>query len=197
MKNIESVVIRQFRNVPSEYRDKLNSSPGKGTQSFTQWSSQLEEMGAELCNKIIVSCANTLHAYNESLQLYEDLRLCDAQNHLSQFFEKKRRGQDNRIDSWLDETFQEAMIRVKEYIDQHGQLVNPKLSALSNYLLKTYQKDQDSKVIMFTTTRVHTIALTEWLKENKDLKEFVKPGRLVGSHSSDDSGKDQIKTFSI
>ena len=193
MKNIEQRVLWESPKLPSDFKDKLTTSVGKGTQGYTQWSKVLEELGAELCNKQIVSCATTLYAYNEALQLYEDLRLCDAQKHLTQFFEKKQRGEDNHTDTWLNKTFETAMAEIEQYIHQHGKLVNPKLLTLCNYILTIYQENKDSKVILFTTTRLHTIALTDWLKENRSLRKYVKPGRLVGSHSSDDLGKNQIK----
>ena len=189
MKSIEEKVNQERDFIEQEERIKLTPPFEQGTISYSQWSKQLDDLGGRFLNERIISYATSLYVYNVSLQLYEDLRLCDAQNHIVQFFESKSSEFDNETDVWLKGMFEAAMMRIKRYTDAYGQPTNPKLQMLSDYLLSIYQTNSDSKAIVFTTTRFHTVALTEWLKQDKRLKGFVKPGRLVGAHSSDDSGK--------
>ena len=189
MKSIEEKVNQERDFLETEERISLNPSVEPGTLSYTQWSKQLEYLGGRSLNERIISYASSLYTYNEALLLYEDLRLCDAQNHLVQFFESKSSEYDTKTDEWLKRIFEAVMQQVKQYTDAYGPPINPKLQMFSNYLLELYQSNPESKVIVFTTTRFHTLALTEWLKQNKTLGRYVKPGRLVGAHSSDDTGK--------
>ena len=190
MNGIEEKVKQEYSFIEEEHRTRLTAYPIKGTLGYGQWSKILEEdIGVKQSNRCIISCASTLYAYNEALMFYEDLPIGDAQKHLSSFFDDKRRKTYSQTDTWLDEQFVSLVDKVKQHIDQSGQPNHPKLKTLSDHLLKIYIDNKESKVVLFTTTRFHTSSLVKWLKNNLELEGLIKPGRLVGAHSSGDLGK--------
>ena len=190
MNEIEEKVKQEYHSIEEKHRTGLTPYPIKGTLGYGQWSKMLEEdIGVKQSNRCIISCASILYAYNEALMFYEDLPIGDAQNHLSRFFNEKQIKTYSQTDTWLDEQFVSLVDKVKKHIDQCGKPSHPKLNILSDHLLKIYTDNKESKVVLFTTTRFHTSTLVKWLKNNPELEGLIKPGRLVGAHSSGDLGK--------
>ena len=189
MKEIEGRIDLELLSFERDSRVGLSLTTSQGTLGYGQWSKLLEDFGAKKCSEPIVSCASMLYTYNEALVFYEDLPLDDAQKHLSEFFDKKRREYYTQTDTWLDEQYVSLTNIVKRHTEIYGEPNHPKLNILSKHLLDIYADNSKSKVVVFTTTRFHTNALMNWLQMNIDLIGFVKPGRLVGSHSSGDLGK--------
>ena len=136
----------------------------------------------------MVLCA-TLFEFNKALMLYEDLSLADALEYLSDFFDEKQREHCNRTEAWLVEQFLSLKNRIKRHTEHNGEPYHPKLTVLSQHLRAIYTSKSDSKVFVFTASIYHTVALMNWLKNNKALECFLRPGRLVGSHASAVNGK--------
>ena len=64
---------------------------------------------------------------------------------------------------------------------------NPKLQRLRENILEYYERDRDSRGIIFCRTRAMTVALERWMKETDNLR-CLNPKRLVATNAPTDKG---------
>ena len=85
------------------------------------------------------------------------------------------------VDHSLFKIYQKVIKALNEFVKSNGEPENPKLIKLKNLILQYYNADENSKGILFSTTRESTVALESWIQECEELKCILTPKRLVGT----------------
>ncbi|GCB71300.1 hypothetical protein scyTo_0010971 [Scyliorhinus torazame] len=167
-----------------------------GTQSYEQWIVQKEKTGAKEENRKLRVCAEHLRKYNDALVINDTIRMIDAYNYLTDFYqdEKRKKVTDDDEDipkSKLDDTdrflinlFNEQQKKLQT-LAGNPQYENGKLTKLRTTILQEFTKKRHSRGIIFTKTRQNAHALHEWIEENEKFKDVgIKAHYLTGAGSN-------------
>jgi ERCC4-related helicase len=125
-----------------------------------------------------------LIAYNRGLQVYQDMRKEEtlefynsrAFNHL----DTPEPGGDAKLIRMMQNEKQNIMDQLQK-IRACRSLQNPKLEKLKKLLLAEFDKSMKAKGIVFMKTREFTHSLIKWIDSDDDLRDKVRPMRLIGS----------------
>uniref|UniRef100_A0A4W3HNL8 RNA helicase n=1 Tax=Callorhinchus milii TaxID=7868 RepID=A0A4W3HNL8_CALMI len=164
-----------------------------GTQSYEQLIVRMCSTGAKEENRKLRACAEHLRKYNDALVINDTIRMIDAYNYLTNFYEeeiRKKMTDDDEDDpkSKLDQTdrflFQLFNENQKELqtVAKEPQYENGNLAKLRKTVLQEFTKKKESRGIIFTKTRQNTHALHEWIEQNEKFTEVgIKAHYLTGA----------------
>uniref|UniRef100_UPI00398F3DE4 interferon-induced helicase C domain-containing protein 1 n=1 Tax=Pristiophorus japonicus TaxID=55135 RepID=UPI00398F3DE4 len=188
----------QIKEMMTEIHTYLGRSPASdfGTQSYEQWIVQKEKTGAKEENRKLRVCAEHLRKYNDVLMINDTIRMIDAYNYLTSFYEAEKRKKITDDDedvpkSKLDDTdrflitlFNEKQAKL-HILAGKPQYENGKLTKLRTTILQEFTKKRNSRGIIFTKTRQNAHALQEWIEENEKFKDVgIKAHYLTGAGSN-------------
>ncbi|XP_048390897.1 interferon-induced helicase C domain-containing protein 1 isoform X2 [Stegostoma tigrinum] len=188
----------QIKEMMMEIHTYLGRNPTSdfGTQSYEQWIVQKEKSGAKEENRKLRVCAEHLRKYNDALMINDTIRMIDAYNYLTDFYqdEKRKKVMDDDEDipkSKLDDTDRFLISLFNEQQEKLQTLAgkteyeNGKLTKLRTTILQEFSRKRNSRGIIFTKTRQNAHALHEWIEENEKFKEFeIKAHYLTGAGSN-------------
>ncbi|KAJ7405613.1 hypothetical protein BTVI_67770 [Pitangus sulphuratus] len=173
-----------------------------GTQTYEQWVIREERRAAKEEKRKERVCAEHLKKYNDALLINESIRMVDAYNHLTNFYEEEKSKKTARSDdddddepavSKQDETdefliglFHAKKKRLKKLAGK-PEHENENLIQLRNTLMEEFTKTEEPRGIIFTKTRLSAFALFQWIQDNPKFEEVgIKARYLIGSgHNSE------------
>lgn len=177
------------KNVFEEF-DKISQYQSRdfGTQKYEQWIMKVQKMCAvfkmadkdeesRICKALFLYTSH-LRKYNDALIIYEDARIKDALDYLTDFFNEVRAAGFDEIEQDLTRRFEEKLPEL-EMVSMDPSNENPKLRDLCFILLEEYHLKPDTRTILFVKTRALVNALKKWIEGNSQLS-FLKPGILTG-----------------
>ncbi|XP_067843473.1 interferon-induced helicase C domain-containing protein 1 [Heptranchias perlo] len=188
----------QIKEIMTDIHKYLGRCPVSdfGTQSYEQWIVQKEKTGAKDENRKLRVCAEHLRKYNDALMINDTIRMIDAYNYLTNFYQDEKRKKFTEDDeeepkSKLDDT-DRFLITLFGVHQEKLQTVagkpmyeNGKLTKLRATILQEFTKKRNSRGIIFTKTRQNAHALHEWIEENEKFKDVgIKAHYLTGAGSN-------------
>ncbi|KAG7477062.1 hypothetical protein MATL_G00089250 [Megalops atlanticus] len=175
--------------------DTLSKIPRntRGSQSYEQWIVEVqrnckvlrlenEEEEQKVCRKL-VTCAEHLRKYNDSLIIAEDARMKDAFKYLLDYFNNMDPAFFDETDAELVSYFQEKKVMLQEFAND-SITDNPKLSDLQLVFQEQYRFKPETRTILFVRTRALAEAMKEWVLETPVLAH-LKPRVLIGRRKTD------------
>ncbi|XP_072041964.1 antiviral innate immune response receptor RIG-I-like [Amphiura filiformis] len=161
----------------------------RGNSAYIQWLRKTEtDVAIIISDKIVkrklLTCANHLEKYNESLDINRNIRSKDALMYLEEFrkaLESKRQGFDD-TDRHLVRLFDEKRNRLQQISNDPANR-NPLIMKLGAVLKKAFTPlvgTGAKRGILFAKTRSFAVALKTCIEDTDDLK-FLRPGILTGT----------------
>ncbi|XP_034046661.1 probable ATP-dependent RNA helicase DHX58 [Thalassophryne amazonica] len=150
-----------------------------GTQQYEADVILLEKQGTREKNRLVAQCARHLKEYNNALFLNDTLRMIDAYDYLVDFYHGATC--IDGTDLILVGLFKENLVELKT-LAKDPRFENPKMAELQSILLDRFSPGVQCRGIIFTKTRKNTQYLTDWVCENKALKDAgIRVASLTGA----------------
>ncbi|XP_066543336.1 interferon-induced helicase C domain-containing protein 1 [Amia ocellicauda] len=186
------VIKRLMQDIHEHGNLTPNSDPG--TQNYEQWVVQKEQQAAKEENQRVRVCAEHLRKYNEALNQNNTIRMSDAFNFLKTFYDEEMRkkvrpDEENEemiadiseTDRFLLKLFEDNRKTLKDLANNPA-YENKNLSQLKTTILQEFTRQEESRGIIFTKTRLSAIALNQWIQEHTKFEQVgVKSSHLIGA----------------
>ncbi|XP_051565549.1 interferon-induced helicase C domain-containing protein 1-like isoform X2 [Myxocyprinus asiaticus] len=161
-----------------------------GTQNYEQWVVQKEQNAAKEENQKVRVCAEHLRQYNEALHQSNTIRMSDAFRFLHKYHSEELKTKSSTEDEgtititdterFLFTLFEDRKAELQELMGK-PQYENNILAELKTNILKEFTIREKARGIIFTQTRLSTLALSQWIQENPKFDEVgVKASYLIG-----------------
>ncbi|XP_060586933.1 antiviral innate immune response receptor RIG-I-like [Ruditapes philippinarum] len=173
----------------SELKNKCRVPSTAGDASFQNWLSDFKkalcDVDSKRVRRMMFPCFEHLEIYNKSLMVHADARIKDARAVLVEFMEKQYKADEtceNETDKMLLELYE--CLKAKSFDNEPE---NPKLLKLGELIINILGNDKRAKGIVFVESRDLAKAISNWMNETDNLKQFYAK-KCVGQAVSVDKG---------
>lgn len=176
--------VSDFKTYIKGVMEKIESSmlsEAHGSTSLPRGSQSYENWVVELCKgnlgRDLVTRAEQLREYNNALMISQDLRTKDALSYLEENIKSKK---ETEVELWLHDLYEKIRERFSR---QENHETNAWLQKVEELLMEKFPvggSNNTSRVIVFVRTRFVAVALLDWMKTSKKLKDVVRPTYVIG-----------------